>query len=394
MKREEIEKLLGGYATGTLTEEERRALFEAALSDQALFEALAGEEALKELLEDPGCRRQVEQALGERPPGLAARLAAWMRRPQAWALAGTLAATTVLAVVVIRVRQPGTEFEMAQRQAPAVATPAPAAPPAAAPAPSVPAATPFEPARSEAARPARRSDAPAKAKELPPPVLADDRLRAPEPPPPIPATVAQNVAAPPPPLKAAGGPHSQMQSPPQVAQQQGATAGAGSDKSLANRLSSSEAIVVTAETAPVELEAKDEKKRQIQAFGMVAKQGRVSPLEVRYRILAKGDNGKFAEQDSKAPLAPDAQVRVSLTTNQAGYLYVNNSHGVLFATQAAPGVSYLVDPQPGDRVLNVVLSRSPINTAPLGRKLLLDGVAKGAAKPVDRVDVQVDLTRR
>ena len=37
MKREDIEKLLGGYATGTLTGEERQALFEAALTDQALF---------------------------------------------------------------------------------------------------------------------------------------------------------------------------------------------------------------------------------------------------------------------------------------------------------------------------------------------------------------------
>ncbi len=34
------EKLLGGYATGTLTGEEREALMQAALHDQALFDAL------------------------------------------------------------------------------------------------------------------------------------------------------------------------------------------------------------------------------------------------------------------------------------------------------------------------------------------------------------------
>ena len=36
MSREEIEKLLGGYATGTLTPGERDALFAAALEDQQL----------------------------------------------------------------------------------------------------------------------------------------------------------------------------------------------------------------------------------------------------------------------------------------------------------------------------------------------------------------------
>ena len=61
MKRDDIDKLLGGYATGTLTAEEREALFAAALEDQQLFEALAGEEPLRELLQDPivkgGCWR-------------------------------------------------------------------------------------------------------------------------------------------------------------------------------------------------------------------------------------------------------------------------------------------------------------------------------------------------
>ncbi|MGC9969061.1 MAG: hypothetical protein ABSE56_00595 [Bryobacteraceae bacterium] len=383
MRREDIEKLLGGYATGTLTEEERRALFEAALSDQELFEALAGEEALKELLEDPNCRRQVEQALREQPQGLIARLAGWMRRPQAWALAGTLAATTVLAVVVLRVHSPKPEFEMARQQAPA----------AAAPAPSVTAAAPSERPRREATRLARRFDAPATARELSPPVMAADRLGAPQPPP-IPAAVAQNAAPPAAPAMNAGGPHDQQQPPPQSSRQQAATVGAGSDKSRVARQSTAESIVVESEAPALRIEAKDQKKAQLPAFGMVAKEERAAPLQVRYRILTKDANGKFAEQDHEAPLAAGAQVRVSLTTNQAGYLYVNNSRGVLFATQAAPGVSYLVKPQPGDRLLNVVLSREPITALSPGRKLMLDGRAKGAAKPDDRVDVQIDLSRR
>lgn len=59
----DLEKLLDGYATGTLTEAERKALFEAALHDQALFGTLADEEALKELLDDPASRRRLLNAL-------------------------------------------------------------------------------------------------------------------------------------------------------------------------------------------------------------------------------------------------------------------------------------------------------------------------------------------
>ena len=37
MTDEDIRNLLGGYATGTLSDEEQRALFEAALHDEKLF---------------------------------------------------------------------------------------------------------------------------------------------------------------------------------------------------------------------------------------------------------------------------------------------------------------------------------------------------------------------
>ena len=56
MRPEDIRKLLGGYATGTRTAEERQALFEAALDDQELFDALAKEQPLRDLLEDPAAR--------------------------------------------------------------------------------------------------------------------------------------------------------------------------------------------------------------------------------------------------------------------------------------------------------------------------------------------------
>ena len=91
----ELEKLLGGYATGTLTEEERQALFQASLEHQELFEALMREQPLNELLQDPAARARLLAALEERRP-------AWHRRWQ-WplVLAPTLLGLAVGAIVLI-----------------------------------------------------------------------------------------------------------------------------------------------------------------------------------------------------------------------------------------------------------------------------------------------------
>jgi hypothetical protein len=78
MSREEVRKLLGGYATGTLTADEQQALFAAALEDQELFDALAREQGLRDLLRDPGAKAELLAALDERP---ARGWRAWMRRP-------------------------------------------------------------------------------------------------------------------------------------------------------------------------------------------------------------------------------------------------------------------------------------------------------------------------
>ncbi len=68
MTDEDIRKLLGGYATDTLSEAEQKALFEAALHDEKLFAALAGEQALREMLSDPGHRAAVLGALEPKRP--------------------------------------------------------------------------------------------------------------------------------------------------------------------------------------------------------------------------------------------------------------------------------------------------------------------------------------
>jgi len=102
MAEHQLEKLLGGFAADTLTPEERRQLFTAAMQDQQLFNALADEQALKELLTNPAVRRRLLQSLSDTtaaPAGGSASWLDWFRRPANLALAGGLA-TAVFAVVL------------------------------------------------------------------------------------------------------------------------------------------------------------------------------------------------------------------------------------------------------------------------------------------------------
>ena len=79
---EDVRKLLGGYATGTLTEEERQQLFHAALEDQALFEALVDEQALADLMEDSAARAALLQAVENPAFSPAAVFGDWLSRPR------------------------------------------------------------------------------------------------------------------------------------------------------------------------------------------------------------------------------------------------------------------------------------------------------------------------
>jgi hypothetical protein len=115
MTNDEIRKLLGGYATNTLTEDERKALFEAALDDQELFDALHQEQALKDLLADPVSREQIRQALEKSP---VKAHAAWWSRWWTWAGAASAVAAAVLIVAVTRTHAPETKQQYAALEAP------------------------------------------------------------------------------------------------------------------------------------------------------------------------------------------------------------------------------------------------------------------------------------
>lgn len=123
MKPDHVKHLLGGYATGTLTPEERKALFDAALQNQDLFEALASEQSLKEALDQPTVRRELIEVLESRRSS-GERLGAWMRWPYSLAAASALAVAALTAIAIVRYNgspaQPRQTTEISQLRTPPV----------------------------------------------------------------------------------------------------------------------------------------------------------------------------------------------------------------------------------------------------------------------------------
>jgi hypothetical protein len=176
---DDILDLLGRYATGSLTEEERKRLFDAAIDDQELFEQLLQEQDIKQLLDQPGARERMIHAL--EPP----------RRKTAWifGIAATAALSVVLMVMLMRpAPKPPQIAETKVPPPPSTAVqtesaPAPVAEPQPTPAPKAkavenrreePAADkPQKDAEKKEAEPARDAVAlPAPAAAPPPPVVA------------------------------------------------------------------------------------------------------------------------------------------------------------------------------------------------------------------------------
>jgi hypothetical protein len=141
MSEHELEKLLGGFAADTLTSEEKKALYAAALQDQQLFNALADEQALKELLADPATRRRLVQALqqtGTSGAGGTLSWLDWLRRPAGLAFAGGLAAAVFALVLGTKIYK-----DSLKRTAQSVATEE--AKPTVPPTPEPPTAPPAQP---------------------------------------------------------------------------------------------------------------------------------------------------------------------------------------------------------------------------------------------------------
>ncbi len=129
MTRDEIRGLIGAYATGSLTEAERKILFEAALEDQELFDQLAQEQALKEAIETPGARARLLSALERAQPRT------WWKASWLWATAAAASVAVIAGIVLLR---SSVKVEEEARLEP-TELPAPVPPSIAAPAPQAPA---------------------------------------------------------------------------------------------------------------------------------------------------------------------------------------------------------------------------------------------------------------
>ena len=90
-------RLVGGHAFDTLTKEEKRELYRAALDDQELFDALVEDEALRDALADPAVRRELLDVLEK--PTLVERVRAWLHQPAT--LAHLSVATAVMFVAFV-----------------------------------------------------------------------------------------------------------------------------------------------------------------------------------------------------------------------------------------------------------------------------------------------------
>ncbi len=325
MKREDVEKLLGGYASGTLTDAERQALCEAALSDQEIFDALVEEETLREILADPRARRRLMDATEPRRRH-------WFERPVAWAMAGSLAAVTGAAVIVLhlstmRVAELPRQVAMQALRAPEIAPAAPGAPPAA------------EPERPAVApRVKRRAEAPLPEKETKT-EMADARGAA-APPPPAAAVAPSSMPAPPPPP------------PPPAAE----TAPPPARDLLAEQAAATAPPAATAFRGAVGGVA-----------GGIAGVPNLSPA-LRCTVQRRTPDGKFADLPPGATLDPTDTIQLSVEALRSGFLSVVQAEDAGKVAVLTPrmlrvetGNHYVLGPyqfpeQRGDKRLTLVLT--------------------------------------
>jgi hypothetical protein len=397
MRPQDIEKLLGGYATGTLTEEEREALFRAALSDQKLFNALADEQALKELLDDPSARRQLIHALETHKEPLFRRFSTWLGRPSSWAVAGSVAAAVLVVVIVSRVGERPAEPDhtlVAKRQAvpfeEAVPAPKPAAPP------------PVQEQFKDEDRPTTEPVATEKKRAI---VTKAESERK--------GFVAGNIQAPPSEQAEVGAVEREVQE--QTAEPMASAERARRDEASAK---ARETFKAAPAPAPAGAETADEEQARFKtargalvvrtAAGRatseadVIAQAQQQAPSVQYRILRRGDDGSYAEVAPQATFRAGDRIRLTVEPGDDGYLYVSlrdaaGASKLLFERQVQGGSTYTIPTSeaidlggpPSERTLIVILSRQPAPGIEGAKSSLLQG-----ADPTTRTRVEIPLKSR
>ena len=331
MSREDIEKLLGGYASGTLTPAEERALFTAALEDQQLFDALQREQPLREVLHDPAARATLLAALDDRP-------APWYRRlaPRAaLALAGVACLIVSIAVWNARHRpaRPVLVAETLHNQPPkALPAAEPASVPPAAALQPMPAARP----RSKALAKTPTASEPAKARAAEPkpyertPVLE-----------PRPAATTQTV---------------EVTAEPAVRGALGAVPAANGLLPLGLPVAAPPAPPAAAPAPAARAGARTQA-----AFALMQAAGMVAP-PVTWAVLRREPDGQFAAANP-ASLETGDTIKLRLESRAAGYIYVSEQDKLLASGPVAPGKPFeapIESQASGRRDLDVRFSPRPI----------------------------------
>jgi len=393
MKFEDPEKLLGGYATDTLNEAERKALFEAALANQDLFNTLADEEALRELLSDARCRRQLLSLLQPRREPVWRRLAAWMGRPSSWAVAGSLATVLLITGLLVEMNRTTRPVSVAllKVEAPAETAqkPAQAAPAKAAPREEKQVAKKRTAAPAHVAGPAPE---PAPARD----VLLAEKAEAPAPPAaPLPApTASQELAATSFRAQPQAGRLEMSRMPPteQEARKDARTLYYGS----AGRRGAAAADRAAPPVAALRAKAASP----------------TAPLGLRYSILRRDASGQFSALAPDTVLQPGDAIRLSVEANQSGYVSLLRSGAAgVPQTRVEPSTVYLLPSegaitlgqQPGQEKLLLVFSREPqaeleeAARTPVVEKVAAENavyVVDASGPPAARLSVAITLTYR
>ncbi len=352
MNPAEARKLLGGYASGILTEQERKALFEAALEDQELFEALADEQALREVLAAPAARQHLLRALDRQP---VTGFRAWLQKPKVWALSAATAAAAIMTLVVSQHVAVKPALQMARNEAPA-ALQAPPPPPAetASMPPPKPASAPPEKAKTrELADTARERRQEAELRQ-------DERKEAVS----EPVTVAVAPPAPvllpepPPPAAPAAQPVRDSAAAPASQRAPMAANSAGPAQGFAmGRLSSASAMARKKTAA-----AEHDTVPGAVAGGRGLAKAVASPP---YVIQKRSPDGSFITAPAGADFAAGDTVRIQVQPTADGFLYVFEKDGanwtpVPFAASVQRAATYLLPAvslnAPGVRVFRLVFS--------------------------------------
>jgi hypothetical protein len=329
MPERNLEQLLGGYATGTLTEEERRALYEAALQDQALFNALGDEQALKELLDEPVHRRRLLEALKKN--GLDTGPSWWapvlhsLRRPRVLAIAGSLAIALLAVVFTVRLfEQVGPPQDQGmESEAPSVPAEAPGPPPSS-----------IRPSQKQSGM---RKDQPGiRARPVSPESPAKEKAKSlalRSQPQPEPKADVPRVTSPARPAEKPTGllsPEAHLQDYGKARELFYSEAPAGKAEGSGGRVGMEEESRlgrIQAEKRAFSDEARKDKPVSEPLTGLAVDVGTVVqesplPLGIRYSLLKREPGNRVSEVDPAGVFRSNDELRLTVEGNQDGYLYI------------------------------------------------------------------------